>query len=44
MAADVKNQASVFRKNIGDYPQCCELEAATIASRQNVRRQRATAQ
>jgi hypothetical protein len=31
MAADVKTQASVPRKNISDYPQCSLLETATIA-------------
>ena len=31
MAADVKTQTSVFRKNISDYPQYSELETATIA-------------
>ena len=32
MAADVKTQTSVLRKNISDYPQYSELETATIAS------------
>jgi hypothetical protein len=32
MAADVKTQAFVFRKNISDYPQYSEFESATIAS------------
>ena len=32
MAADVKNQTSVLRKNSLDYPQCGELETATNAS------------
>ena len=32
MAADVKTQASVLRKNISDYPQCLEIETATNAS------------
>jgi len=31
MAVDVKTQASVLRKTISDYPQCSELETATIA-------------
>jgi len=31
MAADVKTQASVLRKNYGDYPQYSLLETATIA-------------
>ena len=31
MAADVKTQASVLRKNISDCPQCLELETATKA-------------
>ena len=32
MAVEVKIQAFVLRKNISDYPQCIELETATIAS------------
>jgi len=32
MAADVIAQASVFRKNDSDYPQCSLLETATNAS------------
>ena len=32
MAADVKTQTSVLRKNSSDYPQYSELESATIAS------------
>ena len=32
MAADVKTQTSALRENISDYPQCCLLDAATIAS------------
>jgi len=32
MAVEVKTQALVLRKSIGDYPQCSLLEAATIAS------------
>jgi hypothetical protein len=32
MAADVKTQALVLRKNISDYPQCLEIETATNAS------------
>jgi len=31
MAADVKTQAFALWKNISDYPQCSELESATIA-------------
>ena len=31
MAADVKTQTSVLRKNISDYPQCSLLETATNA-------------
>jgi hypothetical protein len=29
MAADMKTQATVLRKNYSDYPQCSEIEAAT---------------
>ena len=32
MAAEVKAQAFVLRKKISDYPHCCLLETATIAS------------
>ena len=32
MAADVKVQALVLRKNSNDYPQCREIETATNAS------------
>ena len=32
MAADVKAQTSVLRKNVSDYPQCSLLETATIAT------------
>ena len=32
MAADVKTQTSVLRKNISDYPQCSLLETATKAT------------
>ena len=31
MAAEVITQALVLRKNISDYPQCLEVDAATIA-------------
>ena len=31
MAADVKTQTLVLRKIISDYPQCPEVETATIA-------------
>jgi len=32
MAADVKTQTLVLRKIISDYPQCLEVDTATIAS------------
>ena len=32
MAADVKTQAPVLRKNVSDYPRYLEIEAATNAS------------
>ena len=31
MAADMKTQISVLRKNSSDYPQCSFLETATIS-------------
>ena len=34
MAADMKTQTLVLRKIISDYPQCLEVDTATIASRQ----------
>ena len=32
MAADMKTQTPVLRKNINDYPHYSEIKAATIAS------------